>query len=195
MFPSGVYANENIDTDGDGIPDVLDACVNELETYNDYLDADGCPDIPDESTTPVYADSDGDGYPDTIDACPNLTESWNKFQDDDGCPDVLPSDDNEINFENDIDILNFIDLDNDGVVDAIDACPNLQEDYESGVDGCPSNFVPWYDEDYDGIEDHIDQCPNLKENYNKFQDDDGCPDILSIAVEQEVSLIQMEMVL
>ncbi|MBT8243595.1 MAG: thrombospondin, partial [Nitrosopumilus sp.] len=70
------------------------------------------------------------------------------------------------------------DLDNDGVANSVDACPNLQEDYESTVDGCPSNFVPWYDEDYDGIEDHIDQCPNLKEHYNKFQDEDGCPDTL-----------------
>ena len=70
------------------------------------------------------------------------------------------------------------DLDNDGVDSSIDACPNLQEDYEGTIDGCPSNFVPWYDEDYDGIEDHIDQCPNLKEQYNKFQDEDGCPDNL-----------------
>jgi hypothetical protein len=71
-----------------------------------------------------------------------------------------------------------IDLDGDGVPDSIDACPNLQEDYEGAIDGCPSNFVPWYDEDNDGIEDHLDQCENLKENYNKFQDEDGCPDTL-----------------
>jgi len=48
------------------------------------------------------------------------------------------------------------DLDKDGVDDSIDACPNLQEDYEGTVDGCPSNFVPWYDEDYVCIEYHID---------------------------------------
>ena len=57
------------------------------------------------------------------------------------------------------------DLDNDGVLDEVDSCPNLQEDYEGDLDGCPSNFVPWYDEDFDGIEDHIDACPNLKENH------------------------------
>ena len=39
------------------------------------------------------------------------------------------------------------DLDNDGVDDAVDACPNLSEDNEGVIDGCPSNFVPWYDED------------------------------------------------
>ncbi|PIN96822.1 MAG: hypothetical protein COU45_05900, partial [Nitrosopumilus sp. CG10_big_fil_rev_8_21_14_0_10_33_7] len=61
------------------------------------------------------------------------------------------------------------DLDRDGVTDETDSCPNLQEDYNGAIDGCPSNFVPWYDEDFDGIQDNIDQCPSLRENYNKFQ--------------------------
>jgi len=69
-----------------------------------------------------------------------------------------------------------IDTDRDGVPNDVDQCPNLLEDYEGTIDGCPSNFVPWYDADYDGIQDHLDNCPTVKENYNKFQDDDGCPD-------------------
>jgi len=68
------------------------------------------------------------------------------------------------------------DFDNDGVEDSIDLCPNLKEDYEGVIDGCPSTFVAWYDEDFDGIPDHLDQCPNVRENYNLFQDEDGCPD-------------------
>jgi hypothetical protein len=32
------------DTDGDGIPDSSDKCVKEKETFNKYLDEDGCPD-------------------------------------------------------------------------------------------------------------------------------------------------------
>ncbi|MFB5638425.1 MAG: thrombospondin type 3 repeat-containing protein, partial [Nitrosarchaeum sp.] len=68
------------------------------------------------------------------------------------------------------------DLDRDGVPDENDHCPNLQEDYQGIIDGCPSNFVPWYDEDFDGIPDNLDLCPSLRENYNKFQDEDGCPD-------------------
>ena len=39
------------------------------------------------------------------------------------------------------------DSDKDGVPDEIDHCPNLKEDYEGAIDGCPSNFVPWYDQD------------------------------------------------
>ena len=45
MFPSGVYANESIDTDGDGITDEIDLCPNEKESWNKYNDSDGCPDI------------------------------------------------------------------------------------------------------------------------------------------------------
>jgi len=68
------------------------------------------------------------------------------------------------------------DTDRDGVPNDVDFCPHLLEDYEGTVDGCPSNFVPWYDADYDGIQDHLDNCPTVKENYNNFQDDAGCPD-------------------
>ena len=73
------------------------------------------------------------------------------------------------------------DNDDDGVPNDVDQCPNLKEDYDpqygNNIDGCPADFVPWYDVDYDGIEDHVDDCPTVKERYNKYQDDDGCPDI------------------
>src|SRR3989344_1693392 len=69
----------------------------------------------------------------------------------------------------------------DGVPNNSDQCPNLQEDYDpqygNNIDGCPADFVPWYDADFDGIPDHIDNCPTVKENYNKFQDEDGCTDL------------------
>src|SRR5262249_59256733 len=48
------------DTDGDGIPDVLDKCPNEPEDKDGFQDMDGCPD----------PDNDGDGVPDTEDQCP-----------------------------------------------------------------------------------------------------------------------------
>ena len=74
-----------------------------------------------------------------------------------------------------------IDTDGDGVPNSLDFCPHLLEDYDlefgNNIDGCPADFVPWYDADYDGIQDHIDDCPTVKENYNKFQDEDGCPDL------------------
>ena len=52
------------DTDGDGIDDRMDACIDEAENFNNYLDWDGCPDVlAADSTVPIYSDSDGDGYP------------------------------------------------------------------------------------------------------------------------------------
>ena len=34
------------DTDGDGIEDRWDQCIDDAENYNNYLDWDGCPDTP-----------------------------------------------------------------------------------------------------------------------------------------------------
>jgi len=71
------------------------------------------------------------------------------------------------------------DNDNDGIPNNSDQCPFLKEDYNpeygNNIDGCPADFVPWYDADYDGIEDHVDDCPSVKETYNRFEDNDGCP--------------------
>ena len=76
------------DTDGDGIEDRWDACIDEPENYNDYLDWDGCPDVPG-VTSSEAPDSDYDGIPDENDQCPLDRENYNKFEDSDGCPDVL----------------------------------------------------------------------------------------------------------
>jgi hypothetical protein len=42
------------DTDGDGLPDLVDACPTQPENYNNHVDDDGCPDPPtDLSSTPT----------------------------------------------------------------------------------------------------------------------------------------------
>ena len=73
-------------------------------------------------------------------------------------------------------ILAATDIDNDGVLDNVDSCPRLQEDYFGDIDGCPSKNLAWLDTDSDAIPDDIDQCPLLREVYNGFEDTDGCPD-------------------
>ena len=97
-----------IDSDGDGIFDPDDACVNEPETFNDFEDEDGCPEsdrdgdgfwdsqdsCPDEAGVdpdgcPIR-DTDGDGILDPDDACVDEPETFNGFEDSDGCPDELP---------------------------------------------------------------------------------------------------------
>ena len=43
------------------------------------------------------------------------------------------------------------DIDNDGVLDDVDNCPRLQEDYFGEIDGCPSRNLNWVDSDSDSI--------------------------------------------
>jgi len=111
-FSNLAFAQENTtesnpppDTDGDGIVDSADQCINEAETMNGYQDEDGCPD-----TAPV-PDADSDGIADVVDQCINQAETMNGFEDTDGCPDTAP----------------VPDADNDGIADVVDECINQAE--------------------------------------------------------------------
>jgi OmpA-OmpF porin, OOP family len=98
------------DRDGDGIPDAVDTCPDQPETYNAFQDQDGCPDDP---------DTDGDGVPDSRDACLLVPEDKDGYLDEDGCPEL--------------------DNDADGIPDHADKCPNEPEDPDGfqDEDGCP----------------------------------------------------------
>ncbi|MGO9838050.1 MAG: OmpA family protein [Polyangiaceae bacterium] len=98
------------DTDGDGIPDDIDACPTEPEDHKDPDPMDGCP---------ALADRDGDGIPDNVDKCPDVPEDKDGIDDEDGCPED--------------------DADNDGIPDAKDACPKEpgQPDPDPKKNGCP----------------------------------------------------------
>jgi OOP family OmpA-OmpF porin len=63
------------DSDGDGIPDDIDACPMEKGDK----DNDGCPKL---------ADRDGDGIPDIYDKCPDQPEDKDGVDDGDGCPET-----------------------------------------------------------------------------------------------------------
>ncbi|HET8542432.1 MAG TPA: OmpA family protein [Anaeromyxobacter sp.] len=158
--PKAVLVIEKTDKDGDGIPDLDDACP-ELPGRPEFngcpdTDGDGIPDsedaCPGEAGTketqgcPIAKDSDGDAVPDDIDRCPLDPEDKDAFQDEDGCPDA--------------------DNDGDGIVDKADACPNEAGTLENR--GCPVT-----DKDGDGVNDDQDKCPavaGLAENA-------GCPDV------------------
>jgi outer membrane protein OmpA-like peptidoglycan-associated protein len=98
------------DTDGDGIPDDVDACPTEPEDHKDPDPNDGCP---------APSDRDGDGIPDQFDKCPDQPEDKDGIDDEDGCPED--------------------DADNDGIPDAKDACPKEpgQPDPDPKKNGCP----------------------------------------------------------
>jgi hypothetical protein len=67
--------NANMDSDGDGISDVVDQCLN--TPAGDQVDAEGC-------TIVIDLDSDNDGVKDTADQCPNTPAGTEV--DEDGCP-------------------------------------------------------------------------------------------------------------
>jgi OOP family OmpA-OmpF porin len=150
---------EKTDKDGDGVPDLDDACPElpgKLE-FRGCPDSDGdgiadsedsCPQQPGPAEThgcPVSKDTDGDGVPDDIDRCPVDPEDKDGFQDEDGCPDP--------------------DNDGDGIVDRADSCPNDPGPLEN--QGCPV-----LDRDKDGINDPEDKCPDQPGP----AENGGCPD-------------------
>jgi outer membrane protein OmpA-like peptidoglycan-associated protein len=126
-----------LDSDGDGIPDNVDACPHDPEDFDGFQDADGCPD----------PDNDADGILDVNDKCPNEAEDRDGFQDADGCPDP--------------------DNDGDGIPDKADACPNEPEDKDGfqDADGCPDpdndkDGVPdWKDKCPNEFAQTEDGCP------------------------------------
>lgn len=139
------------DTDGDGIYDKYDECIDTpgLEEFNGCpdTDADGIPDKDDacpnragEAQFDGCPDTDGDGIDDTKDECPE--EPGTKLNQ--GCPDS----------------------DNDGLVDKVDKCP--EEAGPSENDGCP-----WPDSDSDSVLDKDDMCPNKAGTAAN----NGCPEV------------------
>ncbi len=163
---------EETDTDGDGIADKDDKCVDAPEDRDEFQDDDGCPE-PDNDNDGVLdgndkcklipgplsnqgcpeeapKDRDNDGVVDPLDKCVDQAEDKDGFQDDDGCPDL--------------------DNDNDGLLDNKDKCPNEAGPIQNL--GCPV-----VDKDGDGINDDVDKCPDEPEDKDGFQDTDGCPDL------------------
>jgi len=136
------------DTDGDGIFDNVDDCIEDPEDFDQFQDEDGCPEY----------DNDQDGIADRVDRCPNDPEDFDGFQDPDGCPDP--------------------DNDQDRILDIHDRCPMQPEDYDGieDEDGCPDADPIAVDTDRDGLNDDVDRCPTEPEDYDDFQDADGCPD-------------------
>jgi OmpA-OmpF porin, OOP family len=139
------------DTDGDGIYDKDDACIDVpgIKAFN------GCP------------DTDGDGIEDSKDGCP--TEAGTVEMN--GCPDtdgdgVADKDDACVDVFGLKSLAGCPDADGDGVTDKDDKCPSVKGPKENA--GCP-----WPDADGDGVYDKDDKCPDVKGTVaNK-----GCPEV------------------
>ncbi|MGB2038560.1 MAG: thrombospondin type 3 repeat-containing protein, partial [Candidatus Poseidoniaceae archaeon] len=171
-----------LDTDGDGVSDDLDDCVN--DSGNSSLDRIGCPDL------------DGDGYSDSGDAFPLDSNEW-EDTDGDGSGDngdAFPSDANEtldsdgdgVGDNSDVfpfDANESIDTDNDGVGDNSDAFPfDSNETLDSDGDGVgdnadvfPNDASEYLDSDDDGVGDNTDAFPN-NASETMDSDEDGIGD-------------------
>jgi OOP family OmpA-OmpF porin len=133
---------------------------------------DGCP----------IRDADADGFPDAKDKCPQEAGVAP-----DGCPirdadgDGVLDDKDECREVPGVAPTGCPDTDKDGILDRDDKCLD-----EPGVapDGCPP------DSDGDGFIDSKDKCPNEPETKNGFEDDDGCPDEIPVAVKKFTGVIK-----
>jgi hypothetical protein len=146
--PDYYYTDEDDeDLDNDGILDEDDKCDREKEDYNGFEDSDGCPD-----------DRDDDGIKGDNDDCPNEKEDYNGYEDADGCID---------------------DKDFDGIVGNKCKTKEWREDYireHKDDEIISSNAINTRLPPEDCFVD-MDECPTEPENYNRFEDNDGCPDL------------------
>lgn len=149
------------DTDGDGVYDKEDECIDVpgLKEFN------GCP------------DSDGDGIKDSDDACPNVAglAALN------GCPDtdgdgIADKDDMCPNDKGTVANNGCPDTDGDGVVNKDDKCPTVAGPAANA--GCP-----WPDTDGDGVLDKDDSCKNEVGPASN----NGCPEpVISSVAEKKI---------
>jgi outer membrane protein OmpA-like peptidoglycan-associated protein len=157
------------DRDGDGVPDMLDACPDVPGVASNDPKQNGCP----------PPDRDKDGILDANDACPDFAGPASDDPAKNGCPDRdkdgildkvdacpddpgVPSDDPAKN--------GCPDKDKDGILDKADACPDDAgpPSEDPTKNGCP-------DKDKDGIIDKLDACPDQAGPADPDPKKNGCP--------------------
>lgn len=164
------------DTDGDGISDRKDACLEVvgLAEFEGCPDTDGdgvadkddvCPEVAGLAKFGGCADTDGDNIADNVDLCPTV-KGLTQF---DGCPDtdgdgIVDAEDICPEIAGLVEFGGCADTDGDGVSDDKDACPTVKGLLE--LKGCP-------DTDGDGIADAEDACPGIA----GIAANKGCPEI------------------
>jgi OOP family OmpA-OmpF porin len=173
VFSAVTYGPINPDRDHDTIHDRDDGCPLDPEDFDQFEDADGCPDL----------DNDKDGVADLVDVCRNEPEDVDSFGDADGCPDpdndhdyVLDADDQCRDVAGEQQFAGCPDTDADGLQDTEDQCPTEAGPKETG--GCP-------DKDADLVPDFRDKCPTEPRPADEDPGlSDGCPKTTYVAGKQ-----------
>ena len=159
MVSVDVRLCDSTDTDGDGVADCYDECLD--SAFKVSAGVCGC--------SVEDTDGDGDGVPDCIDACPEdalkvapgLCGCGETEQDSDGdgtldCHDACPADGNKVEPGLCGCGTTDVDTDGDGSLDCHDACPADGNKVEPGLCGCGTTDV---DSDGDSTPDCHDECP------------------------------------
>ena len=171
-------ANYNsLDSDSDGIPDVVEAGPNPsnpVDTDDDGIpdykdidsDNDGIPDS-EEDLVSTGTDTDGDGIDDGYDPDPNNPDITGPITQE-------PTDTDNDNIPDYKDL----DSDNDGIPDTLEAGVDPEKPVDTDNDGIPNFQDP--DSDNDGILDSIESVsPDNTDPSNPIDtDSDGIPDYL-----------------
>lgn len=175
------------DRDGDGIPDVLDACPDHAGAVSDNPRMHGCPDRDgdgvmdrldacvdvagarsvDPKKNGCPSDRDGDGIIDSEDACPDVPGVASDTPKKNGCP---------------------ADRDEDGIIDSEDACPDIKgvRSDDPTRNGCPGDM------DGDGVTDDKDACPSEKGKPNADPTKNGCPTLVRVTQSEIIILQQVQ---
>nr|WP_255513116.1 thrombospondin type 3 repeat-containing protein [Lutibacter sp. Hel_I_33_5] len=182
------------DTDGDGICDVEDNCINTSNTDQTDSDDDGIGDACDnckDTANPDQLNSDNDTIGDACDNCPLIANEDQSDIDGDGIGDVCdPCIDRDGDFicdekDNCPDNANLdqLDTDGDGIGDACDPTPCGEVDTDGdgefdACDNCPKISNPnQEDTNDDGIGDACDPCVTDTDGDGIFDNVDNCPTI------------------
>ncbi len=167
LYPSSPCADQNGDTDGDGVPDVEDNCVDVANPGQQDADMDFVGDACDACAGDPVNDVDNDGICGDVDNCPNDPNPGQEDNDGDGLGDVCDTDD-----------------DNDGVEDGADNCPSDANPAQTDTDGdgqgdacdtCRND--PDNDIDTDGVCGDVDNCPLSANAGQEDADGDGQGDV------------------
>lgn len=141
----GVSNRLDLDSDNDGIPDIIEAGIIDL-------DGDGrVDDLADQGSVIVAPDTDGDGIPNHLDL-----ESTNPLNDGTA-------------FDIRIAGFGFLDTNSDGMLSVLDASGGIDAD-GNGIDDLLLGAIPQPDADLDGFSDSIDVFPN---DPSEWLDSDG----------------------
>lgn len=151
--PFAVVFPDPTDTDGDGVRDFDDNCVDVVNPSQEDRDGDGEGDA-------CEPDVDGDGLDDGVDNCPDIPNPAQEDLDLDGLGDACDPD-----------------QDGDLVEDVLDNCPRLANAGQEDLDGDGEGDVCDLDDDGDEVPDLDDNCA-LDANTDQLDaDGDGAGDV------------------